>query len=1021
VPAVKAQPYFFNARDGNVADNPTHPTVPDLLIAPWHVVEERRTKYIAVSRLSADDYGAVETLVAVAEGSAGEGQPLLEMLLGQAYTAGADEEEGGGTAGQGGAVTSAGGSLAASTAGTTEGGGSGAATWSPPVTGFGTIPPATPLPLQPDMNGASVPAALLLALPSPAYSPYAAGSDTSSDGGWSQAELAAGLRGLSGADGAATTFGGPAPSSSSTAAALSIAAALGVRVLPPLHALDSSGAVDAAAVQMPVASDGIGFADWGDVRAAAAAARAAAVSAALSAGLPAGQAAAYAQTQYAAAIAALAAAGAAGGTGSLYQGSLQRAAAVAASAAGLLPAASDAALNNAPGRADASARIAAAGTAAAEAAAVRAGAALQLARQRVDSASTYHDPLGHLVPAAATGAAVDPSYAIPGVDPAAAAAAAAAAGFTAGAAASAAAAACDDVMMAADGDAAAVAAAVAACVAALPASGNATATSATPAAVGSLSAAGSGAAAGFAPPSTWPSDVYGDEGPFFTTPSDDWEDRHWQFNGSYSDRADDYRNFRDRKAVPGGDAASSSGAFAGGACSDIHHRAVLQYTECVRLQGQATAWGDAPAWNNSAWAAQSYARALNTDALEACLALHEALLASYEACLHSRDPDLTTLAEWQPGGRECVGGGGICGPPSDTVQAAVGSGIGLGEAGRDVALAAAAAAAAAAAGNGSAGANSTAASRLPAYGLAGIDRMDSARTQGVGAPFDTSLPPPHAWALDKTGFAAAAAAAGGGGAFVGASDLLAVIAAAASAPSTSSTLLPGASPAEQWAAELEVSQAEAAALAALQDSAAFGAAAGDAGWGAGASTVAPSGAAGAGGAAANASGTASAAGSAGGCDGPDAPCFAADGSPCAGVDSVRCPLVARHANLSSTGGHPLHYSSVLDFNSTRYAHLVGVNGTVFIAAADGRSSGVPATGAEARISVPDSLPPPCLDDGQNAVPCDSPAVSKEASVMRPPLTSERDFAAEDDAQHGKEAVPGASNVNVGGFVGQPLY
>jgi hypothetical protein len=711
----------------------------------------------------------------------------------------------------------------------------------------------------------------------------------------------------------------------------------------------------------------------------------------------------------------------------LYQGSLQRAAAVAAAAAGLLPAASDAALNNAPGRADASNRIAAAYTAAAEAAAVRAGAALQLAQQRVDSASTYHDPLGHLVPAAATGAAGGPAYAIPGVDPAAAVAAAAAAGFTAGADASAAAAACDDVMMSADGDAAAVAAAVAACIAALTAADNATAANFPSA--GSLSAAPSGAtAAGFAPPSTWASDVYGDEGPFFMTPSDDWEDRHWQFNGSYSDRVDDYRNFRDRKAVPGGDAASSSGDFAGEACSDIHHRAVLQYTECVRLQATATAWGDAPAWNNSAWAAQSYARALNTDALEACLALHEALLSSYAACLHGRDPDLTTLSEWQPGGRECVGGGGICGPPSDRVLTAVGSGIGLGEAGREVALAAAA--------NGSAGANSSAASgasHLPAYGLAGIDRMDSARTQGVGAPFDTALPPPHAWDLDKTGVASTAASAGRSGAAAagpgagagsvsgGASDPLAVLAAAASAPSASSSLIPGASPAEQWAAELSVSDAEAAALAALQDSAAFGAAAGDAGWDAGASAAEASGAAGASGVAANASANASAAGSAVGCDGPDAPCFAVDGSLCAGADSVRCPLVARHANLSATGGKPLRYSSVLDFNSTRYAHLVVVNGSVFLAAADGRSSGVPASGAEARISVPDSLPPPCLDEGQNAVPCDSPAVSKEASVMRPPLTSERDLAAEDDAQHGKEAVPGASNVNVGGFVGQPLY
>jgi hypothetical protein len=39
--------------------------------------------------------------------------------------------------------------------------------------------------------------------------------------------------------------------------------------------------------------------------------------------------------------------------------------------------------------------------------------------------------------------------------------------------------------------------------------------------------------------------VYGDEAPFYFTPSDDWEDRHWQYNESYNDRALDFRNFRD--------------------------------------------------------------------------------------------------------------------------------------------------------------------------------------------------------------------------------------------------------------------------------------------------------------------------------------------------------------------------------------------------------------------------------------------------------------------------------------------
>jgi len=54
VPAVKAQTWEENFFDDNIADNPPHPTVPDKLIGPPKVVEQRRSKYIAVSLLTAN-------------------------------------------------------------------------------------------------------------------------------------------------------------------------------------------------------------------------------------------------------------------------------------------------------------------------------------------------------------------------------------------------------------------------------------------------------------------------------------------------------------------------------------------------------------------------------------------------------------------------------------------------------------------------------------------------------------------------------------------------------------------------------------------------------------------------------------------------------------------------------------------------------------------------------------------------------------------------------------------------------
>jgi len=181
-----------------------------------------------------------------------------------------------------------------------------------------------------------------------------------------------------------------------------------------------------------------------------------------------------------------------------------------------------------------------------------------------------------------------------------------------------------------------------------------------------------------APASTWGADVYGSDAPFYFTPADDWYHRFWQFNASYSDRWYDFRNFRDRQSLPAPGVET---------CTDIHHRVVLQYAECGRVLRNETVWGDTPAITNYVGANVSYSRALNTDAYEACLAQHAELLRAFEDCTTARVPAFDALPAWDVGNRECVGGGGVCGP-----------------------------------------------SFAP-----------DVHQQGLGAPYDSAVPPPQAW------------------------------------------------------------------------------------------------------------------------------------------------------------------------------------------------------------------------------------------------------------------------------------
>jgi hypothetical protein len=81
VPGVQAQTWKANVQDRRVADNPIHPTLPDQLIGPPRVVEQRRTKYVAISQLT-EDYldttGVLRSLEGELATSNGNGSETVE-------------------------------------------------------------------------------------------------------------------------------------------------------------------------------------------------------------------------------------------------------------------------------------------------------------------------------------------------------------------------------------------------------------------------------------------------------------------------------------------------------------------------------------------------------------------------------------------------------------------------------------------------------------------------------------------------------------------------------------------------------------------------------------------------------------------------------------------------------------------------------------------------------------------------------------------------------------------------------
>ena len=161
--------------------------------------------------------------------------------------------------------------------------------------------------------------------------------------------------------------------------------------------------------------------------------------------------------------------------------------------------------------------------------------------------------------------------------------------------------------------------------------------------------------------STFPADVTGQGPPFAFQREADFYDRHHQYNKQYNDRAQDFRNFRDRQTSP--------------ECPDLHHRAMAKHTECEDILNSGLQYVDSEPIRTAFDVLDNFARrgdvsthaffhAMDTAPYEDCLAEHRNLLEQYQQCLRLQTPNLDDLPAWSPGQRDCVGGGGMCGPPA---------------------------------------------------------------------------------------------------------------------------------------------------------------------------------------------------------------------------------------------------------------------------------------------------------------------------------------------------------------------
>jgi hypothetical protein len=91
---------------------------------------------------------------------------------------------------------------------------------------------------------------------------------------------------------------------------------------------------------------------------------------------------------------------------------------------------------------------------------------------------------------------------------------------------------------------------------------------------------------------------------------------------------------------------------------------MAKHEECVVIL-EGLQYEDADPILNFEMEPTSYARALDTSTYEDCLQEHRDLLTEYQQCVRDQIPDFDAIPPWSVGDRECVGGGGQCGPPAN--------------------------------------------------------------------------------------------------------------------------------------------------------------------------------------------------------------------------------------------------------------------------------------------------------------------------------------------------------------------
>ena len=133
----------------------------------------------------------------------------------------------------------------------------------------------------------------------------------------------------------------------------------------------------------------------------------------------------------------------------------------------------------------------------------------------------------------------------------------------------------------------------------------------------------------------------------------DWQTRHWQYISNISDRGFDFVNFRDKQTSV--------------ECPRLHNYSVAVYRRCVAndtvdFDPQYLASTPIINWLGST---VSLGHFQSSKVYEDCLAEHVVALQAYQTCVRNQLRDYDSFSDWYVGDRECVGGGGECGPPAD--------------------------------------------------------------------------------------------------------------------------------------------------------------------------------------------------------------------------------------------------------------------------------------------------------------------------------------------------------------------